>query len=74
MRDLKMRTISAQTILGTILQLRDDEELTLPDDLLEKIVKLEAQSVEDQVTARTVVLQRLERLVDDYFDEINGDR
>ncbi|HMN13957.1 MAG TPA: hypothetical protein PKD55_16705 [Bellilinea sp.] len=69
-----MRTISAQTILGTILQLRDDEELTLPDDLLEKIVKLEAQSVEDQVTARTVVLQRLERLVDDYFDEINGDR
>lgn len=67
-----MRAISPKSILSTILNIKNEQQIEVPEDLLAKIIELEAQSVDDRYDMRVQIRRHLDQMVDQYID--HGDQ
>jgi len=72
MRVSKMRAISPKSILSTILNIKNEQQIEIPEDLLAEIIELEAQSVDDRYDMRAQIRRQLDQMVDQYVD--HGDQ
>ena len=67
-----MRATSPKSILSTILNIKNEQQIDIPEDLLAEIIELEAQSVDDRYDMRAQIRRQLDQMVDQYVD--HGDQ